>query len=91
MADLIGIFATVLLAELGDKTQLATLLFAAQSRHPPILIFLAAAGALVLSSALAVLVGQVGGQFLMKFPLKLFAGLGFVALGLWTIYGHFRG
>ena len=91
MADLIGIFVTVLLAELGDKTQLATLLFAAQSRHHPVFIFLAAAGALCLSTAAAVAVGNLGGQYLMRLPLKLIAGLGFIALGLWTIHGHFRG
>ena len=91
MADLLGIFATVLLAELGDKTQLATLLFAAQSRHPPIFIFLAAAGALCLSTALAVIIGHLGGQYLTRLPLKLIAGIGFIVLGLWTIHGHFRG
>jgi putative Ca2+/H+ antiporter (TMEM165/GDT1 family) len=91
VTELIGIFATVLLAELGDKTQLATLLFAAQSRHHPLLIFLAAAGALCLSTAAAVAVGQIGGQFLMKLPLKPIAGLGFILLGAWTIFDYYRG
>lgn len=90
MADLLGIFMTVLLAELGDKTQLATLLFASQSRHHPLLIFLAAAGALCLSTAAAVVIGQFGGQFLMKLPLKLIAGFGFIALGAWTILDYYR-
>ena len=91
MADLIAIFATVFLAELGDKTQLATLLFASQSRQQPLLIFLAAAGALCLSTALAVAAGHLGGQYLARLPLKLIAGLGFIALGAWTLVDHFRG
>ena len=45
---------TVFLAELGDKTQLATLLFASEGKVSPLMVFVASAGALVLSSAIAV-------------------------------------
>jgi putative Ca2+/H+ antiporter (TMEM165/GDT1 family) len=75
MRQLLVIFTTVVLAELGDKTQLATLLFAADEKAPsPMLVFLAAAGALVLSTAIAVI-----------------AGIGFIAIGVWTVTAHFRG
>jgi putative Ca2+/H+ antiporter (TMEM165/GDT1 family) len=84
------IFASVFLAELGDKTQLATMLFASNGRQAPVLVFAAAAGALCLSTALAVVCGNLGGQYLTRVPLKLIAGIGFIVIGLWTVYGHFR-
>ncbi|MDH3595926.1 MAG: TMEM165/GDT1 family protein [Rhodospirillales bacterium] len=91
MLKLATIFAVVFLAELGDKTQLATLLFASDRDQNPVLVFLAAAAALVLSTAIAVLVGSQGARYLEMVPLKLIAGLGFVALGGWTLVEHFRG
>ena len=57
MMGLWSIFVTVFLAELGDKTQLATLLFAADPRLSRLGVFIASAGALALSSLLAVVVG----------------------------------
>ena len=57
MSQLLVIFATVFFAELGDKTQLATVLYAADSQQSRWLIFFAAAGALVLSTAIAVVAG----------------------------------
>ncbi len=91
MGQLIAIFSAVFLAELGDKTQLATVLFAADSKHSPIMVFFAAAGALCLSTALAVFVGSLASQYLDRFPLKLVAGIGFLAIGGWTIFDHFKG
>ena len=84
------IFATVFLAELGDKTQLATLLFATDRQAHPLLVFLAAAGALVAATAMAVALGTVAERFLTMVPLKLIAGLGFVAIGAWSIWEHFQ-
>lgn len=91
MQQILAIFVTVFLAELGDKTQLATLLYATGGQQHPLLIFAAAAGALVTSTAVAVALGTAGAQYLQMVPLKLIAGLGFVAIGVWTIYGHFHG
>ncbi len=91
MMKLASIFAIVFLAELGDKTQLATLLFASDRNLHPVLVFLAAAGALVVATALAVLVGNFGGRYLEALPLKLIAGIGFIAIGGWSILEHFRG
>ena len=87
---LFAVFGAVFLAELGDKTQLATLLFAAEGKHSPILVFIAAAGALCLSTALAVIIGNTGAVYLTRVPLKLIAGLGFVALGVWTLVDYWR-
>ncbi len=89
MQQLLVIFGTVFLAELGDKTQLATLLFAADRQQHPFLIFLAAASALVAATAIAVLLGTLAERYLSMIPLKLIAGLGFMAIGAWTLWDHF--
>ncbi len=90
MSEVLIIFTTVFLAELGDKTQLATILFAAERQSSPLLVFLAAAAALVCSTALAVALGVAAERWLTMLPLKLLAGLGFVAIGLWTLWDHFQ-
>lgn len=78
------IFVTVFLAELGDKTQLATLLFAADQNTSKVGVFAASAGALVLSSLLAVLVGSQLSAYIPPRALKLAAGIGFIAIGIWV-------
>lgn len=90
MQNLLTIFLTVFLAELGDKTQLATVLFAADAKANPMLVFTAAAGALVTATAIAVALGSMAERYLAFVPLKLIAGAGFVAIGAWTIYDHFK-
>jgi len=89
MSELIAVFVAVFLAELGDKTQLATLLFAADANRSPILVFAAAGGALLASTALAVALGASAGRLVEALPVKLVAGIGFILIGLWTIWGHF--
>lgn len=90
MSALFTIFVTVFLAELGDKTQLATVLFASGKNIHPMGVFFAAAAALVLSTALAVFLGTVASKYLADFPLKLVAGLGFIAIGAWTLWDHYH-
>jgi putative Ca2+/H+ antiporter (TMEM165/GDT1 family) len=90
MQNLLTIFITVFLAELGDKTQLATLLFASDNRASPWLVFVAAAAALVASTAIAVALGTMAERYLAMIPLKLIAGIGLVAIGLWTIADYYR-
>ena len=55
--NFLSIFLSVFLAELGDKTQLSTLLFATDGKISPTGVFFASAGALVLSSLIAVAAG----------------------------------
>ncbi|MBL8673185.1 MAG: TMEM165/GDT1 family protein [Alphaproteobacteria bacterium] len=90
MHDLLPIFVAVFLAELGDKTQLATLLFASSREASPLGVFAASAAALVLSTALAVFVGTLASRVIVGVPLKLIAGIGFVAIGGWMIVEHLR-
>ena len=79
------VFATVFVAELGDKTQLATLLYAADSHNPKLTVFAASAAALVLTSAAGVMAGSLLSHYLNPRVLSWIAGLGFIGIGLWTI------
>ena len=90
MTAFLTVFVTVFLAELGDKTQLATVLFAADENRPKLLVFAAAALALTASSAIAVLAGAAADRWLAMLPLKLLAGLGFVVIGVLLIAEHVR-
>ena len=90
MQSFITVFAVVFLAELGDKTQIAALLFAADAKHHPVFVFLAASLALIASTAVAVALGSAAERYLSAIPLKLIAGIGFVLIGLWSISEHFR-
>ena len=78
-------FAAVFLAELGDKTQLATLTFAA-SGNSKWSIFLGSAGALVATSAIAVLAGEAIGRLVEPHWLRRMAGAVFLILGAWTLW-----
>lgn len=89
--DVLAIFLSVFIAEMGDKTQLATMLFASENKVSPFMVFIASAGALVLSTALAAAVGCLISRYLSGVPLKLIAGIGFVAIGAWTISQALRG
>ena len=80
------VFGTVFLAELGDKTQLATVVFAARSSVSLWTIFAAAATALVLTSAIGVVMGGLVAQYINPKYLSYAAGLGFIVIGVWTMY-----
>jgi putative Ca2+/H+ antiporter (TMEM165/GDT1 family) len=79
------VFATIFVAELGDKTQLATLLYAAEAQNPKLVVFLASASALVLTSLLGVLAGTLISQYVSPRVLSWVAGMGFIAIGAWTL------
>ena len=83
---LITVFATVFIAELGDKTQLATLLFAADKEVSKWTVFLGASLALILTSAIGVLAGGVISQYVSAKHLNYIAGAGFIAIGAWTLF-----
>jgi putative Ca2+/H+ antiporter (TMEM165/GDT1 family) len=79
------VFSTVFLAELGDKTQLATLLFSADKPASKWIVFAASASALVVAAGIGVAAGSwIGGQVSPR-VLKLVAGAGFVLIGAWTL------
>jgi putative Ca2+/H+ antiporter (TMEM165/GDT1 family) len=83
-------FVFVFMAELGDKTQLATFCISAGCRSK-ISIFLGAASALVLSSLIAVLFGEAVSRIIPPPYLRISAGILFIAVGIWTIFFGTKG
>ena len=82
---LLAVFSTIFIAELGDKTQIATLLYASESTNSKFTVFLGSACALVTASGIAVLVGSFLSQYINSKYLSWVAGLGFICVGIWTI------
>jgi len=83
-------FGAVFLAELGDKTQLATLAFAT-SGHSRWAVFIGAACALIATSAIAVLAGEAVTRAIPPLLLKRVAGVGFLVIGLWVLWSSRSG
>jgi putative Ca2+/H+ antiporter (TMEM165/GDT1 family) len=83
---LLTVFTTVFVAELGDKTQLATLLFASDKEVSRWIVFIGAALALIVTSAIGVLAGGIISQYISEKHLHYLAGIGFVTIGVWTIF-----
>lgn len=79
------VFSTIFVAELGDKTQLATLLYAADASHPKLTVFAASAAALALTSALGVLAGGAVAEHVSPRIVRWVAGLGFIGVGIWVL------
>lgn len=82
------VFASVFVAELGDKTQLATLLYSARAGNPKLTVFAASASALVLTSAIGVLAGGWVSQHVSPRLLQWAAGIGFIAIGVWILWSQ---
>jgi putative Ca2+/H+ antiporter (TMEM165/GDT1 family) len=90
MTAFLTVFLSVFIAELGDKTQLATALFAADGARSKWLVFFASSAALVTSAAVATLAGSAAREVLASPRLKLIAGAGFIAIGAFNIWGALR-
>ncbi len=86
MKQFLTIFISIFIAEFGDKTQLATLLFATNQSTGRLGVFFASATALVASAALAVLAGEFIPRFIPATTLKITAGVGFILVGIWTLF-----
>ncbi len=80
------IFASVFIAELGDKTQLATMLFASDKEVSKYTVFMAASAALIVASAIGVLAGSFVSEYVDEKYLRYIAGAGFIIIGAFTIY-----
>ncbi len=81
----VTVFVTVFLAEIGDKTQLATMLFSADAKTNNWIVFLGSASALVVAAGIGVLVGSQLEKFINPALLKWAAGIGFILVGIWTL------
>ncbi|NNJ93830.1 MAG: TMEM165/GDT1 family protein [Halobacteria archaeon] len=82
---LLTVFIAVFIAELGDKTQLATLLFAADKDVSKWTVFIGASSALIVAAGIGVLAGGLIAQYISERFLHYIAGIGFVGIGIWTL------
>lgn len=81
----LSVFTAIFIAELGDKTQIATMLFSAQGNTGRLTVFLAASLALVATTAIGVLAGKLLCDHLNPKYLSYGAGGLFILMGIWTI------
>ena len=79
------VFAAVFIAELGDKTQLATMLFAADKEVSKWTVFLGASAAPVVATAIGVIAGTLLSEFINEKYLNYLAGAGFILIGAFTL------
>ena len=84
----VSTFLLLFLAEIGDKTQLATLGLAADKNRSALIVFLASASALVCTSLIAVLVGHALGEMLPQRLIRWVGGVLFIVLGLLMLGGR---
>jgi putative Ca2+/H+ antiporter (TMEM165/GDT1 family) len=81
-------FGVIFLAEMGDKTQLAAMTMAAQTKRPWA-VFIASALALAAVSAIGVVVGSVVGDYVPLIWVKRVAALAFIIIGVLILLGKF--
>ena len=82
---LLMVFTTIFIAELGDKTQLATMLFSANKEVNKLTVFLGASLALIVASGIGVLAGSAISQYVSDKHLHYIAGIGFIGIGIWML------
>jgi Ca2+/H+ antiporter, TMEM165/GDT1 family len=80
-------FGVVFLAELGDKTQLATLSLAASGKSR-LTVFVGAAAALVVTSGIGVLVGEALSRVVPAVWIHRAAGAAFIVMGILLLLGR---
>lgn len=80
------VFISVFIAELGDKTQIATMLFASDKQVSKTTVFLAASSALVIASGIGVLAGSLLSGYINEKYIQYVAGIGFIVIGAMTLY-----
>ena len=85
LRGMLVVAATVFVAELADKTQLATLTFASTSNLSKFQVWLAASVGLIIATGLAVLAAHLLAPILRNLDMARIGGLIFVALGAWMI------
>jgi len=81
-------FGIIFLAEMGDKTQLAAMTMAAQTKKPWA-VFIGASVALAAVSGLGVIVGSLIGDYIPLVWVKRTAAIAFIAIGVLMLSGKF--
>ena len=82
-------FTTIFIAELGDKTQIATLMLSAESGKP-ILVFLGSSLALISSSIVGVLIGKWLSKKISASKFALFTGVLMIFISIFLAYETFK-
>ena len=85
MKAYLTVFFITFLAEMGDKTQISTLLFSANNEINRWGVFAAASCALTLAVFLAVVIGSGLDRFVSAKTIKLISGVGFIGIGVWSL------
>ena len=80
------VFVSVFVAEMADKTQLVTLLYAADREVSKLTVFVAASAALILTSAIGVIAGSLLSNMINPRMMSVIAGIGFIVIGSWVLY-----
>lgn len=80
------VFVTIFLAEIADKTQIATLLYATNAEHSKLIVFAGAALALICATILAVFAGSLLGNWIDAKWMSRIAGGAFIIVGVWTLF-----
>ena len=78
-------FTTIFIAELGDKTQIATLMLSAESGRP-IIVFIGSSLALISSSVVGVLIGKWLSQKISPSRFALFTGALMIIISVFLAY-----
>ena len=86
---LITTFTTIFIADLGDKTQIATLMLSAESGKP-IIVFLGSSLALISSSVVGVLIGKWISKKISPSKFALFTGILMIIISLYLAFDTFK-
>ena len=79
------VFLTIFVAEIADKTQIATLLYASNAQYSKLSVFIGSALALMVASGVAVLAGVALSNWIDERLMARIAGIAFILVGTWTI------
>jgi putative Ca2+/H+ antiporter (TMEM165/GDT1 family) len=85
---LLTTFGVIFLAEMGDKTQLAAMTMAAQTKKPWA-VFIGSSVALAAVSALGIIVGSLIGDYVPLEWVKRVAAVAFIVIGVLMLAGKF--
>ncbi len=85
LATMLTVAVSVFIAEIGDKTQLATMLFASDGKASLWAVFFGSSLALIAAAGIGVVAGSAISQYVSPQHLKIVAGVGFIAIGIWTL------
>jgi len=82
---ILTVFATVFLAEIADKTQIATFLYASDSTNSRLAVWIGAVAALTVTSTIAVFAGTYLSEWVNAKMMSRIAGTAFIIVGIWTL------